>query len=442
MASNVKFELNEELIKEVRARVIQLSKTESLDIRTLNTSFIAKASSGDPEAKEYVLEKCRTVMKKMFPNQADTSEFEELIREVYAYNWGLGPLDKYDTDDVDELMINGTRISIEKRGQITTVDERFANEDEALAVIRRAIEFEGCADLNTQNPIVYAERADGARITASIPPVCKEVSLNIRKFSSFVPTTENLIKVGTITAYQANLIKLACEAKSNMVVLGEMGSGKTTFMTWIIGFMSPVERIGILETVFEVNPERFYKDHYFVQLKEWGDLTLDACFRYLLRANVKRILVGEMRSGQDLQNFKMGCTRGQPGCVGTFHSSSPMQFLSDGADLLTALEPTSSKHQQELGLATAVDLVLQFRKFSDGRRVCVDITELVRDGDKVWPNVITKYELDDNNPSAPGEHVTVNRFTNKFLDQVQTRGELGKDYIKGLLGYGPGEGNG
>lgn len=434
------FVFNSSLVSSVRAAVIALSERETPEVREMNTSLIAKASSGDPEAKQFVLDKVALILEDWFPNKKGTDEMDTMIREVYAYNWGLGPLDKYDTDDVDELMINGLRISIEKRGKIITCPERFMTMQEAMNVIRRALEYDGSTDVNEQNPIVYAERADGARITVAIPPASKEPTMNIRKFSSFVPTTENLIKVGTITPEIAQFIRLIVEGKANLIVLGEMGSGKTTFMTWILGFMKPDERIGLLETVFEVNPERYYPDHYFVQLRECPVASLDAEFRELLRANVKRILVGEMRSGKDLQNYKMGCTRGQPGCVGTFHSSSAMQFVSDAADLLVNEEPTSNKHQQELGIATAVDIVLRFRKFSDGRRVCVDINELVRSGESYFANTIFKYDFDEENPSAPGQHVPVNRLTNKMLDMLQERGELSNAYMTKMLGYGPGNG--
>lgn len=434
------FEFNAALVQDVRTAVIQLSDRESPEVRELNTSLIAKASSGDPDAKKFIMEKVHFVLEDMFPNYKGTDEMDDMAREVYAYNWGLGPLDKYDTDDVDELMINGTRISVERRGKITELPEKFKNWQEAMNVIRRALEHDGSTDVNEQNPIVYAERADGARITVAIPPASKEPTMNIRKFSSFVPTTENLLKVGTITPEIAQFIKLIVEGKANLIVLGEMGSGKTTFMTWILGFMKPDERIGLLETVFEVNPERYYPKHFFVQLRECPVASLDAEFRELLRANVKRILVGEMRSGKDLQNYKMGCTRGQPGCVGTFHSSSAVQFVSDAADLLINEEPTSNKHQQELGIATAVDIVLRFRKFSDGRRVCVDINELVRNGDSFYANEIFRYDFDEENPTAPGQHIAVNRLTNRLLLLLQERGELSTSYMRRMLGYGPGEG--
>lgn len=434
------FTLNNNLILEVRDRVSELSNRDIGTIRSMNTTLIAKASAGNAEAKEFVMSKVRIIMEEFFPTRKGTPELEAMIKEVYAYNWGLGPLDKYDTDDVDELMINGIRISYEKGGKIFECRERFNNYEEAMNVIRRALEHDGTSDVNEQNPIVYAERADGARITVAVPPASKEPTLNIRKFTSFVPTTANLIRVGTITEYIANTIKVLVEGKANLIVLGEMGSGKTTFMTWILGFMPIDERIGILETVFEVNPERYYPKHFFVQLRECTVASLDAEFRELLRANVKRILVGEMRSGKDLQNYKMGCTRGQPGCVGTFHSSSALQFVSDAADLLVNEEPTSNKYQQELGIATAVDIVLRFRKFSDGRRVCVDINELVREGDKYWANTLFEYKFDEENPSEPGEHVAVHRMTDKMLRTLQERGELTTSYMRKMLGYAPGEG--
>ena len=93
----------------------------------------------------------------------------ELTDKLYSTNWGLGHLDKYDTDDIDEIMVHGTKILIQKNGVVQKVPEEFNSYDEVIAIIRRCLEFDKSKDINEKNCVVLTKRIDGSRITAVIP---------------------------------------------------------------------------------------------------------------------------------------------------------------------------------------------------------------------------------------------------------------------------------
>ena len=425
----------ESLKRYIKDRVIEFKDHHSQELRNAHTNMIMEASAGDRKAKLYIKECIRQELIRTNPKYKEDSEAKDIIDDIYATNWGLGILEKYDTDDVDELMIDGTRISIEKSGRVIDLPERFASEEEAINVIRRVLEFDNSIDISKKNPIRYAERKDGARITASIPPVSKTPYLNIRKFESFVPTTEKLLEVGTITPKMAEHIQMYVKGKANISIIGEMGSGKSTFAKWALGFIPKGERVGILETVFELNPEKLYPDLYFVQLREQEqiDVKLTDLFKLSLRQNVKRVLLGEMRSGEEVFQYIYACTRGHSGSIGTSHSLTAMSLLDDYADMIVESGLSNNKEAMKERIAGAVDIVIKFRKLENGKRVCSSIEEVVRDSNGYRAVPIFMYEYDEENPSVDGRHVEMNKISDSLKKKMNEYG-IRQSEINKVLG--------
>lgn len=421
----------EELIKK---RVIDFKDNYSAKLRNSHTKQIMLASSGDQKAKKYIKEFIRQELIKLNKIYKNKDISDPIITEIFANNWGLGILEKYDRDDVDELMIDGTRVSIEIRGQIVDLEERFSSEEESLKVIRRALEFDNSKDISKENPIIYAERKDGSRITASIPPISKAPYLNIRKFDSFLPTTENLLMSGTITKNMADLIELFVKGKANIAIIGEMGSGKTTFTKWALGFIPKGERVATLETTFELNPERLYPDLYFIQHRENEGLGIKLAdtFRLTLRENVKRMLLGEMRSGEEVWQFLYACNRGHSGSIGTSHNMNAEGLLSDYADMVLEAGLSDNKEVMISRIATAVDIVIKFRKLDQGKRVCASIEEILKEGDSYKIIPLFKYEYDEENPTAEGQHIEVNKISSKLITKMNEYG-MNKSEIERIV---------
>lgn len=420
----------------IRRNIIDFKDSFSDNLRKSHTKMIVDASRGDVKAKKYLKECIRQELIRIDIRYKNKKLAEPIILNIYAKYWGLGILEKYDIDEVDELMINGTRISIEKGGKIIDIPEKFESEEEAITVIRRVLEFDDGLDISRKNPVKYAERKDGSRITAAIPPMAKIPLLNIRKFDSFIPTTENLVASGTVTKRMLDVIDLLIKGKANISIIGEMGSGKTSFTNWAIGRLPVGERVGTLETVFELKTE-MYPHLYFVQLREQLHLnkgTLGDLFQLLLRQNVKRVLLGEMRSGSEVFQYIYACTRGHSGSFGTSHNINAEGMLDDYAAMMLEDGLGTDKETNKRRVAGAIDVVFKFRKLKSGKRICSSIEEIVKKDDsyKIAPLFI--YEFDENNP-VDGEHVEVNKVSKSLIDKMNDYGMPMSD-IEDVLSYG------
>lgn len=400
-------------------------KSPSQDLRDLHTQMIVKASQGDIKAKNYIKEFLRLELIRIDESYKEKSRADPIISKVYANSWGLGVLDKYDNPDVDELMIDGTRCFIEKAGVIIPLDEEFETQEDAIKVIRRVLEFDNSLDISPKNPKKQAIRSDGARITAAIPPMAKVPTLNIRKFESFLPTTENLINTGTIPKELVPLIDILIKGRANITVIGEMGAGKTAFIRWLLGFIPKNQRVGILETTFEINPEKLYPDVTFVQLKEnefeEGQKLTDL-FQLMLRQNVKRMMLGEVRSGKELYQYKYACNRGHSGGIMSGHYMDAESFLTDGADMIIEAGLGSDKKNAKDGLAGTVDLVFRLVGLPTGKRVLASIEEIISTKDGNYSiNKLWDYVYDENNPSK-GYHKKLNNISEKLQKKLNSYG--------------------
>jgi len=409
--------------EKIRRNIIDFKDGYSENLRKTHTKMIINASRGDVKAKKYLKECIRQELIRTEFKYKDPDIASPIITDIYSKYWGLGILEKYDQADVEELMINGTRISIEKSGKIIDIQESFENEEEAIKVIRRVLEFDDSLDISKKNPVKYAERKDGSRITAAIPPMAKTPYLNIRKFDSFIPTTENLIASGTLSERMLDVIDLLIKGKANISIIGEMGSGKTSFTNWAIGRLPKGERVGTLETVFELKTE-MYPYLYFVQLREQLGLnkgTLGDLFQLLLRQNVKRILLGEMRSGSEVFQYIYACTRGHSGSFGTSHNMNAEGMLDDYAAMMLEDGLGKDKETNKKRVAGAIDVVFKFRKLNSGKRICSSIEEIVNTEDSYKISPIFVYKFDENNPGN-GQHLELNKISKSLIHKMNDYG--------------------
>lgn len=391
------------------------------EIRRKHTEMLICCSAGDKDAKEYV----KSLIYKTLIEEGIREEelLKDLTNKIYSKNWGLGHLDKYDTDDVDEIMVHGTKILIQQKGSVKKVAEEFSSYEETISIIRRCLEFDKSQDINEKNCIVLTKRIDGSRVTAVIPRVGKMPYLNIRKFESFMPTTENMVGSRTITEEMVKVLKTLVKGRANVVVIGEMGSGKTTFLKWLLGFMPEDLVIGTLETTFELHLEKLYPDKHWIQLEEQYDYPLQDLFAVMLRQNVDVMLVGESRS-HEVNELIKAMSRGHSGSIGTAHSIGAREVIDDFADMI--LESGKSVDIQALKyrIARAIDIVIKFRKLPDRSRKCAGIYEIVTDSETMKYDAIPifEFEIDEENPQDQGEHVRKSDITEGLKKKLNEYG--------------------
>ncbi len=409
-------ELKERIYNEI-VNDISLSDDE----RKIHTDNLINCSAGDEEAKIYVKNK---IASKMKDDELSEEESLHIINEIYSEYWGLGIIDKYDVPEIDEIMVLGTKIIAFKGKEIIKIDEKLQSFDETIAIMRRCLEFDKSKDLNAKNAIVEAKRKDGARITAVIPPTAKIPYLNIRKFDSFIPTTENMLKSKTINNEMMNQLKILVQGRANIVVIGDMGSGKTTFIKWLLQFIQDNLLVGILETRFELQPEKLYPEKLWVQLEErLPDYPMADLFTVMLRQNVDIIIVGECRS-YEVNELIKAMSRGHSGSIGSAHSTDAIGMIDDFADMVLESGKNVDLQALKYRIAKAVDIVVKFRKLPNRQKTCAGIYELIEDPLNLSYKSIPlfEFEIDEDNANDIGIHVKKNNISEKLKYKLNSYG--------------------
>ena len=409
--------MNQEQIKEKIYNLIVNKDDLTVDSK-LHTEKLINCSKGDYDSKEYVKSLIRQYL--FEENMTD----EKLVDTIFAEKWGLGILEKYDLPDVDEIMVHGTKILIQNKGKIFEVEEKFKDYNEVIAVMRRVLEFDRTKDLNIKNAVISARRKDGARIQAVIEPVGKMPYLNIRKFDSFLPTTENMLNTGTLIQEEIDILKTLVKGRANIVVIGEMGSGKTTFLKWLVQFFSDDLIVGTLETTFEFNFDKLYPNKNFIQLEErLPDYPLSDLFTAMLRQNVDVILVGECRS-YEVNELIKAMSRGHSGSLGSAHSMGALEVVDDFADMVLESGKAVDLKALKYRIARAIDIVVKFRKLPSRKRTLAGIYEIVSDENTMSyrENTLYEFELDEENPMNEGNHVKKGAISDKLKQKLNSYG--------------------
>ncbi|MCI7062112.1 MAG: CpaF family protein [Lachnospiraceae bacterium] len=330
-----------------------------------------------------------------------TNEKVEMVQMVFSSIRGLGILDVLLRDDeITEIMINGPRdIFVEKHGEVKKVDMHFENEEKLMDIIQRIVGKAG-REVNQANPIVDTRLADGSRVNVVLPPISlKGPIVTIRKFSKTPMTVEQLIRYGSLTEEIAEKLKLLVEAKYNIFICGGTGSGKTTFLNAMSGFIPKDERIITIEDSAEL---QIHGIDNLVSLETRnansagaGAITMQNLIKSSLRMRPERIVVGEVR-GSEALDMLQAMNTGHDGSLSTGHANSNQDMLSrletmvlQGADL-----PLEAIRQQ---IGSAIDIIIHLSRLRDHSRRTMEITEVLgyEDG-RIQLNPLYVFEEDDN----------------------------------------------
>ncbi|RMG18889.1 MAG: FHA domain-containing protein [Deltaproteobacteria bacterium] len=359
------------------------------------------------------------------PSDVDT---EELKTDVLNEALGLGPLEEFlADDDISEIMVNhANQIYIEKGGRIQLSPKTFSSNNAVLSVIERIVAPIG-RRIDESSPLVDARLKDGSRVNAIIPPLAlKGPCITIRKFKREALQPEDLIRFGTLTPQMVEFLQAAINARKNIIISGGTGSGKTTTLNILSNFIPDGERIITVEDAAEL---QIHKDHWVqlesrpANLEGKGAITIRDLVKNTLRMRPDRIVVGECRGGEALDMLQAMNT-GHDGSLTTAHANSPRDCIArlETMVLMSGMElPVRAIREQ---IASAVDIIVQQTRFSDGSRKITHISEVVgMEVDIVTLSdiFIFKQEGFDENGKVRGRHVA-SGFIPKFYDELQRRG--------------------
>ncbi len=314
--------------------------------------------------------------------------FEETLMQF------LAPVRPYlDDPSVSEIMINGPdQIYVERRGQLELVPAKFASREALLSALRNLSQYVG-KHVDEAHPILEGRLPDGSRVEALIPPIAPDgPHVAIRRFFKEALTVDRLVGFGSLTAVAAAALEAMVVSKLNIMVAGGTGSGKTSMLNALSGFIPDGERVVVIEDSREV---QFQKPHV-VQLearpadpKGKGAVTIRDLFRATLRMRPDRVVVGEIRGGEAL-DIVQAMTSGHGGCMGTLHATHPRDTLTrlETMCMMSDIEMPLQAMRQQIG--SGVQLVVQVSRLQDGSRKVTHITEV-----KGFDPVTQRYAVQD-----------------------------------------------
>lgn len=413
-------------------------KFTTKELSDIHTQMLYSCTAGDIGAKKYVKAMIKNeLLNLIIPNE----EIVDLITKIYANKWGLGIIDKYDLPDIDEIIVIGTKILLKRQGDIVEINEQFKNYDEVINIMRRCIEFDKSKDLNALNPSILAERSDGARIQITIPPISRYPVLNIRKFDSFVPTTENMLKSGTFTDKEIEMISTLVKGRANILVIGEPESGKTTTVKWLIKYLNDKLIIGLLETDFEMNPEQLYPYKYFIPLRERNKFSLGDLFAIQLQKSINLIIVTEARNKEADELIK-AMTRGLAGSMGTAHITNADSVPDALTYMIMESVSNISFAAKRNQIAEAIDVVIEMRKLPENekgqmKKICGGVFEIRANGEKGRHETVplSRLIIDQENPQNSNKKVYENTISQKLKKKLNEN-SVTMSEIKRVFGDG------
>jgi pilus assembly protein CpaF len=304
-----------------------------------------------------------------------------LAQEVVDEVLGHGPIEQYLRDpSVSEIMVNGPdRIFVERSGLLQAVDARFLDAMHLRRTIDKIVARVG-RRVDESSPMVDARLPDGSRVNAVIAPIALDGPvLTIRKFASDPFTVDDLVSFRTFTAPVADFLRLCVVGRLNVLVAGGTGSGKTTTLNVMSGFIPAGERIVTIEDAAELQ----LRQPHVVRLESRpansegrGEVTIRDLVRNALRMRPDRIVVGEVRDGAALDMLQAMNT-GHDGSITTVHANSPRDGLArlETMVLMAGVElPIRAIREQ---VSSALELVVHQARLRDGSRRIVAISEVL-----------------------------------------------------------------
>ncbi len=319
--------------------------------------------------------------------------FDQIVSEIL----GLGPLEPLLQDEtITEIMVNGPKnLYIERKGKLVRVPEAFESNDHVMRIIDRIMAPLG-RRIDESHPYEDARLLDGSRVNAIVPPIALVgPCLTIRKFFKTPLSVEKLIEFGAITAEAMEFMRAAVMARLNIVVSGGTGSGKTTFLNILSGFIPSDERILTIENAAEL---QLRQEHVVTlesrpaNIEGRGQVTIQNLVVNALRMRPDRIVVGEIRDEAALDMLQAMNT-GHDGSMTTCHSNSARDTLArlETMTLMAGMDlPVRAIREQ---ISSAVNLICHLDRMRDGSRKVVQITEVQgMEGDVITMTDLFVYE--------------------------------------------------
>ena len=357
---DIKLKIHAQLIEELD--LSKLERLDDLELRRQVMSLVADFA----RAERLVL---------------NAQELDALGSSVFDEMTGLGPIEPLLKDDtVNDILINGPfQVYVERRGELEVTPVKFRDNDHLLRIVNRIVASVG-RRIDESSPMVDARLPDGSRVNAAIFPVAIDgACVSIRKFSKKPFTLERLIEAGAMPPCVADFLHGAVKARVSTVISGGTGSGKTTLLNALSAAIGHKERLITIEDAAELQlqqPHVVRMETRPPNIEGKGEIRQRELVKNALRMRPDRVILGEVR-GEEAFDMLQAMNTGHEGSMATIHANTPRDAITRMEQMVAMsgmkLSPESMRGQ----IASAVGLIIQVMRLSDGKRRVTSVTEIV-----------------------------------------------------------------
>ncbi len=310
----------------------------------------------------------------------NSRELETFATEVFDELTGLGPLEPLLKDPaITDILINThDKVYVERFGQLEPAPMRFKDEAHLLRIVNKIVGAVG-RRVDESQPMVDARLADGSRINVAVRPIAVDGPLvSIRKFAEHGFDLEKLVSIGSLNERMASLLSPCIQSRMTVLISGGTGSGKTTLLNALSAHISSKERLITIEDAAELRLQQPHVGRLETRppnLEGRGEIRQRELVKNALRMRPDRIILGEVR-GEEAFDMLQAMNTGHEGSMATIHANSPRDAISRLSQMVGMAGLTMSEQSIRTQITSAIRMIVQLQRFSDGRRRIVNICEI------------------------------------------------------------------
>ncbi|WP_214474169.1 CpaF family protein [Mesorhizobium sp. dw_380] len=334
-------------------------------------------------SKDEILNEIRPIVREFVRGRnvpLNARELDQLTSDTADEMLGLGPIEPLLKDDsITDILINThKRVFIERRGIVEETPIRFRDEAHLLRVINKIVSAIG-RRVDESSPMADARLADGSRVNIAVRPISVDGPLvSIRKFSKNPYSLERLVVLNSIRPPMVELLRIAVQARKSILVSGGTGSGKTTLLNALSSCIPSRERLVTIEDAAELQLQQPHVGRLETRppnIEGKGEVRQRELLKNALRMRPDRIIVGEVR-GEEAFDMLQAMNTGHEGSMTTVHANTPRDAISRLEQMVGMAGMPMSHDSIRAQIASAIDIIVQTQRLSDGRRRVTSISEI------------------------------------------------------------------
>jgi pilus assembly protein CpaF len=340
---------------------------------------------------------------------------------IYAELYGLSIIDRLEFMDINEIGVNGYEyVWIQHRGSKIWLEFlRYVDNAALNNVCKNAVSFNSKFDLSPSNPGIICQRYDGSRITCSLQPFYSEPTLNLRKFNLGNFNVDKMVKLGTIDELAKEVLRIFIKGRSNIIISGGMGDGKSTTLMTLMNFVPGSRSIGTIEENLELRLKDRHPSKNIIEAQAVPGKPISSAFEFMLKQARDMIILGEITNSEEatlLINVMLRLCRGS---MGTFHSESPKAVVINLRNLLLKSGFYHNEMVAQADVVEAVNVVVQMNHDTTGKRFVDRLTEIMPVEDANSESLVTSnFKTRDIFEYTKGQFIYKNTISDEYAQKL------------------------